>query len=396
MSQWKDEVFEKWWPLGQSLILVRGSIQTTVKAMKADTERLQQVTGGRFRFEWKQMSSIEHLFRSVGDFTLGGSVHYALPTNCDWTVLWDDNFLCTPHDTYARCLTCLQRLETFAFYSTDRNSTQLAGTHFTYRRPGGREEVIERDVYCCNQGSRWHFAQHGGPLHQEDVQRYSAKRKRDRMNEEGLMTLLERLGIQPWRESTYDFSHQCFREVDLLERPANRIFTFRQVRERAGAPPPPKEDSELAGPPYYLRGRSVEPRPDGPARLLVDGKWCGHGEEMFWVYDVRASDCREFSIRLPESSGPPLVTATCLATKEVFPIYDSRNHLASVFAGSKVEPQLRQPDECPECGATVFRAAVGFEVPADAQSPNDTSWFALALECVRCGFSRIAYDDEAA
>jgi tRNA(His) 5'-end guanylyltransferase len=33
---------------------------------------------------------------------------------------------------------------------------------------------------------------------------------------------------------------------------------------------------------------------------------------------------------------------------------------------------------------------------ADAQSPNDTSWFALALECDQCRFSTVAYDDETA
>ena len=37
---------------------------------------------------------------------------------------------------------------------------------------------------------------------------------------------------------------------------------------------------------------------------------------------------------------------------------------------------------------------LALKVPPDATSPNDTSWLALAVECVRCGVSRIVYDDE--
>ena len=45
---------------------------------------------------------------------------------------------------------------------------------------------------------------------------------------------------------------------------------------------------------------------------------------------------------------------------------------------------------------TLVRIAVGFEVPLDAESANDTSWFALATECAGCGLTRIAFDDETA
>ena len=77
-------------------------------------------------------------------------------------------------------------------------------------------------------------------------------------------------------------------------------------------------------------------------------------------------------------------------------IYDSRRHPASVFVDSEKEALFLPPERCPKCNATVFRVAVGFEVPADAQSPNDTSWFALALECCQCRLNKIAYDDETA
>jgi hypothetical protein len=74
----------------------------------------------------------------------------------------------------------------------------LAGAHFTYRKPTAAETIIQRDVYCYNQGSRWSLRQDGEPLPEEDLERYDAKRKRDRLNEERFMALLGRLGVQPW------------------------------------------------------------------------------------------------------------------------------------------------------------------------------------------------------
>ena len=166
-----------------------------------------------------------------------------------------------------------------------------------------------RERLLLQSRQRWHFEQHGTPLPEEDLQRYSARQNRDRLNEEGMMALLERIGIHPWRESTYDFSHDCFRSTSLSNSPANKVFAFRQVQEKAGGPPPPDEDEELVGPPDYLHGKVKEGRTDGPARLLIDGKWCGHGEKMYWLYDIQTPDCRDFIVRLPEPGDLPVVMA---------------------------------------------------------------------------------------
>ncbi len=34
----------------------------------------------------------------------------------------------------------------------------------------------------------------------------------------------------------------------------------------------------MANPPDYLMGRARAPETDGPAALLMDGRWCGHGQ----------------------------------------------------------------------------------------------------------------------
>lgn len=73
-----------------------------------------------------------------------------------------------------------------------------------------------------------------------------------------------------------------------------------QVRGRAGGPPPEDEDTELVGPPDYLRGKCRKPNETGPARLLADGKWCGHGETTFWLFDIVSDGNDRFGVRLPQ------------------------------------------------------------------------------------------------
>ena len=176
------------------------------------------------------------------------------------------------HENLSYRLTFNQKLEAISFYCTDRNSTQLAGTHFTPHKPCRGEDVIKREVYCCNQGSRWHFEQHGDPLSEEDVERYAARRKRDRLNEAGLMDLLERLGVHPWREDTYDFRKKLFRVTDKRQFPVSDSVTFDQIRARAmGEAPPLAEDREIHGPPDYLLGNCGTTSPTGPAKL--SGEW---------------------------------------------------------------------------------------------------------------------------
>jgi hypothetical protein len=396
MVSWKDEVFEDWWPLAQAMTLVRAPVRSVAKALRAEAQRHHELTGAIYEFDWVRRSSIDDVFRRVEKFTDARTLTWVIPTRGRWTVVWNNSSRCLEDDNTDYRLTRFQKLETIRFYSTDENSTQLAGTHFTRSIPDNSDDVIKREVYCCNQGSRWHFEQHGTPLPEEDLDRYNARRKRDRLDEAGLMDLLERLGVHPWRESTYDFGEPCF----CMKRPQLYSVcdpvTFAQIRARASGEPAPKEDGELHGPPDYLLGKCGAPRPNGPASLLEDGGWCGHGEETFWAYDILCRDGNQFSVRLPDPDGPPVVNVTSREKAVTFSVYDGRSHPANVYAGSTEEPVLRPPEKCPKCGSEVFHVAAGLEVPADAQSANDTSWFALALQCVSCGFARIAYEDETA
>lgn len=51
---------------------------------------------------------------------------------------------------------------------------------------------------------------------------------------------------------------------------------------------------------------------------------------------------------------------------------------------------------CPSCHGESFTVPVGFEVPSDSQGPDNTSWFAVAVECARCQWHGIIFDNETA
>ncbi len=153
-------------------------------------------------------------------------------------------------------------------------------------------------------------------------------------------------------------------------------------------------------PPTYLQGRVAIPRPDGPARHLLDGRWCGHGEATFSVFDIRSSESGGLSLVLPADLRYPALPAVAVESPagERFLIYDPRQYTASVFAIKTREfPYAPGPAyRCRVCGCERFDASVGFEIPEDSSGPEDTSWFALAAQCRHCGQSGIIFDDETA
>ncbi len=155
-------------------------------------------------------------------------------------------------------------------------------------------------------------------------------------------------------------------------------------------------------PPDYLVDKVVPPTDDGPSVLLADGRWCGHGEPRYHVWDVRLHDADAFEVQLPAVSEqdpmPPAVRLTPPGGA-AFLLYDPRRHLASVFAcagACGVDPRFGYRQICPDCGGRRFKVSVGFEVPDEAAVPNDTSWFALAIECTACRRQVIAFEDETA
>lgn len=160
-------------------------------------------------------------------------------------------------------------------------------------------------------------------------------------------------------------------------------------------------DTDIANSPGYLRPFARQPLKQGPAGLLFDGEWCGHGEEKFRVYDIADGDNYTFHVQLPNTETeellPKAIKAIPVPAGKEIVIYDTKKHPASLYSTAEFVDQVPQYLEnsiCEKCSQQAFKLAVGFEVPEDSETPDDSTWFSLATECVHCGHKVILYEDE--
>jgi len=95
---------------------------------------------------------------------------------------------------------------------------------------------MERSVYCAQEDKRWHFHAAGIPLAEESLEQYSAPRKRDRLNEAGMIALLRRLGADPWIDGFYAVPECKIFVLQRLEIPTTITLRPREdVLRRPGA-----------------------------------------------------------------------------------------------------------------------------------------------------------------
>jgi hypothetical protein len=187
------------------LDLVEGSVREVGEAVQAELSRY--VTGDRIVAGWFQFPDLNTAFSSAPDFENVPTHILVLPTRSKWSVLWYNTFLCNGYDSLCWNLASNYRFTTVHWSAHDELTTFQSGTHFIHRRHDGAE-VIERTVQATQQDKRWHFYAIGRPLEEENVAEYDAKRKRDRLNERSLLSLLGRLGAKPWSEDFYAFPEQ--------------------------------------------------------------------------------------------------------------------------------------------------------------------------------------------
>ena len=207
----------KWWPATQSLDLVEGSVEDVAAAVDAEVRRF--VKGTPVSTNWTTVPNLDSAFSIHPVFANVPTWYLVLPTHSRWTVLWNNSFLCDGYDSLCWCLTDRHALTTLHWFAHDEWTTMQAGAGFTHRRRDGAR-VVERSVYCAQEDATWHFHAAGPPLPEERLEQYSARRKRDRLNEGGMIDLLRRLGADPWTDTFYAV-------------PEGRIFTL----ERLDVPP---------------------------------------------------------------------------------------------------------------------------------------------------------------
>jgi hypothetical protein len=196
------------WPSTQSLDLVQAPSEAAALAVEMELGRFlgTEPIEGR----WLAASSINQAIRSCTEFTNVPTYFLVLPTKSRWSVLWNNSWLCDGYDSLCHCLTKNHGLTTMHWSAHDQDTTFQSGAAFTYRvRRNGA--VAERSVHCGRQDDRWSFHEQGAPLPEEDLRAYESRRKRDRLNERILLSLIERLGANPWDEAFYDLpSQKCY------------------------------------------------------------------------------------------------------------------------------------------------------------------------------------------
>ena len=168
---------------------------------------------------------------------------------------------------------------------------------------------------------------------------------------------------------------------------------------------PPAADLDVDNAPDYVKPHITAANEKGTAGILLDGKWCGHGEPLFRIYDVMENGNTAFNIFLPNDElgfdERPVnsVKLISITTGKEFFIYDAGQHPASLYRitqpGINDQPDFWKQFVC-TCGGETFKASVGFEIPGDSEKANDVSWFALTGECTNCRQKGFIYDHETA
>jgi hypothetical protein len=163
----------------------------------------------------------------------------------------------------------------------------------------------------------------------------------------------------------------------------------------AGVTLPVTVETDPAFAPGYLRAHVRTPGDGSAADLLEDGAWCGHGEAHYRLFELHDGGNAELRLSLPTEDDmdghEPLVIAVA-GDGAPFTVYDARLWLRR----GPPRPAAPMAGLTCGCGATRFRVAVGFEVPADADSSDDVTWFALAARCTACGEGDIVFEDDIA
>lgn len=207
MTHIRSEVIQKWWPTTQALDLVEGNVEEVAAAVHNEVARFvgkEVITG-----TWETFSTVDEAFGAAPEFANVPTFYLMLPTHSKWTVLWNNSFLCNGYDSLCHCLTSNHALTTVHWQAHDGCTSMQSEAKFCHRRAGGGN-VIERSVQVMQEDGRWAFTESGEQLVEEDVQLYTARRKRDRLNEDRLLQLLARLGALPWSEQFYALPKHCY------------------------------------------------------------------------------------------------------------------------------------------------------------------------------------------
>ena len=221
----RSAVISEWWPATQSLDLVEGPVEQVAAAVETEVRRF--LKGQQVSASWKTVRDLDAAFSIPPAFANIPTWYLVLPTHSRWIVLWNNSFLCDGYDSLCWSLTEHHGLTTMHWFAHDEWTTMQSGAGFTHRRREG-VRVVERSVYCAQEDGRWNFDAAGTPLPEEAIEQYSAPRKRDRLNEAGMIALLRRLGAEPWVDGFYAVPERKIFVLQRLDIPATITVRARE------------------------------------------------------------------------------------------------------------------------------------------------------------------------
>jgi hypothetical protein len=92
----QDPALLKWWPATQALDLVLGPAEEVAAAVKTEFERY--AGDGSVASRWSSFDGLGSVFASAPYFANVVTFIAVLPTKSQWSVLWNNSFLCDGYD----------------------------------------------------------------------------------------------------------------------------------------------------------------------------------------------------------------------------------------------------------------------------------------------------------
>lgn len=215
-----------YWPFLMSLDLVKAPADDCASAVKAEFSRFAR--DELIHETTFPLQSLEHLFSTPSEFYASPTRIYVVPTTTEWTVLWNNSFHCTGYDSLCHCLTLNHGLETLHFQSSDRDAFYLAGTLIRHRLPADTEPLLRSLQASKDDSSRWVWFESGPVQPYENVENYTSRLKRNRLNEAILADYLATLGCDPREASVYGHTSEvtCFARRELEQSLDGRPFSY--------------------------------------------------------------------------------------------------------------------------------------------------------------------------
>ena len=202
-----SSTFETWWPVTYDFGLIRAPVETVLdmrhRAYLDDGQgdcRREDVTG-----------SLEACLRRLEPLSFVHRKEMYLATDFGWTAFFQngtrgsDPFLPMMQSSRALGVTAMRICITPARATWPAVIWEVYDTE----EAGGNANGYRRSIAAANDGGRWIFHMSGAPFPFEDLDRYTAKRKRDRFPPDLLRDYLREMGIPAIADDCFLVAGSC-------------------------------------------------------------------------------------------------------------------------------------------------------------------------------------------